>query len=255
MHYYQHSIGDYRRDTMHLTLLEHGVYRQLLDLYYLRECELDANALRKICVRSTEEMQAAESILNEFFEKTENGYKHKRCEKEIERFRAKSNKAKASADKRWSNVNANAMRTHSEGNANHKPITNNHKPITNKYISSSLRSDSCVSQQKINGVEVKEVFEHWKLVMHHPTSQLLEKREKLIKARLKSGYSVEQLKLAIDGHAKSPFHKNSKFDGIEYSLRETNIDKFIKYGEMTDDDFKRNNGELNWGDWSCIGEL
>lgn len=114
---------------MHLSLLEHGVYRQLLDLYYLNECELNANALRLICARSTEEIQAAESVLNEFFIKTETGYKHKRCDDEIARFHDKSKKAKASADARWSakqgNDNANAMRTHSEGNANHKPITNN----------------------------------------------------------------------------------------------------------------------------------
>lgn len=135
MHYYQHSIGDYRRDTMHLSLLEHGVYRQLLDLYYLNECELNANALRLICARTAEEIQAAESVLNEFFERTENGYKHKRCDEEIERYQNKSKKAKASADARWSakldGDNANAMRTHNERNANHKPITNNHKPLTN----------------------------------------------------------------------------------------------------------------------------
>ncbi len=130
MHYYQHSIGDYRRDTMHLTLLEHGVYRQLLDLYYLNECELDANALRLICARDADEIKAAESVLKEFFERTENGYKHKRCDSEIAKFHNKSIKARASADARWkpkSDVHdAKAMRTHCEGNANHKPITNNH---------------------------------------------------------------------------------------------------------------------------------
>lgn len=132
MHYYQHSIGDYRRDTMHLTLLEHGVYRQLLDLYYLNECELNANAMRLICARTAEEMQAVETVLNEFFVKTETGWSHKRCDAEIERFHAKSKKAKASADARWRDKDANAMRTHSEGNANHKPITNNHKPILSR---------------------------------------------------------------------------------------------------------------------------
>jgi uncharacterized protein YdaU (DUF1376 family) len=126
MHYYQHSIGDYRRDTMHLSLLEHGVYRQLLDLYYLNECELNANAMRLICARNAEEMQAVETVLNEFFIKTETGWSHKRCEAEIERFHAKSLKAKASADARWKADDANAMRTQCEGNANHKPITNNH---------------------------------------------------------------------------------------------------------------------------------
>lgn len=152
MHYYQHSIGDYRRDTMHLNLLEHGVYRQLLDLYYLNECELNANALRLICARSAEEIQAAESVLNEFFEKTETGYKHKRCDAEIAKFHNKSIKAKASADARWSakddKKDANAMRTHSEGNANHKPITNNHKPINNR--GSRLPNDWIAPQEYID---------------------------------------------------------------------------------------------------------
>ncbi len=37
MNFYKHHIGDYRRDTAHLSLLEHGVYRQLMDTYYLSE--------------------------------------------------------------------------------------------------------------------------------------------------------------------------------------------------------------------------
>lgn len=138
MHYYQHSIGDYRRDTMHLTLLEHGIYRQLLDLYYLNECELDANALRLICARSAEEIKAAETILNEFFIKTEKGWKHTRCDREIAKYQEKSEKAKASAEARWkakdTDKNANGMRTHSEGNANHKPITNNHINSTSVHF-------------------------------------------------------------------------------------------------------------------------
>ncbi len=37
MNYYRHHIGDYRSNTSHLSLLEHGIYRQLLDTYYLSE--------------------------------------------------------------------------------------------------------------------------------------------------------------------------------------------------------------------------
>ncbi len=141
MYYYQHHIGDYRRDTSHLSLLEHGVYRQLLDLYYITEKPIDANAMRLICVRNADEMQAFEQILKEFFVEENGLYFHKRCEDEIGRFHSKSNKASESAKKRWNKnkelvEDAKAMRTHSEGNANgmltinHKPLTNNH----NKYI-------------------------------------------------------------------------------------------------------------------------
>jgi uncharacterized protein YdaU (DUF1376 family) len=132
MHYFQHNIADYRKDTAHLTLLEHGVYRQLLDQYYLNEkpLPLDQDKLmRLLCARSEGEIRAVLSVLGDFFEKTELGYIHKRCDAEIEAFQSKQVKAVAAANKRWNN--ADAMQTHSEPNANHKPITINHKPITN----------------------------------------------------------------------------------------------------------------------------
>jgi len=133
MYYYQHHIGDYRRDTAHLTLLEHGIYRQLLDLYYISEKPLDANAMRLICARSADELQSVKQILSEFFTLEDGKYYHNRCEDEISKFHKKSDMAKASAKVRWNKnkdlQDANAMQTQCEGNANHKPITNNHKPI------------------------------------------------------------------------------------------------------------------------------
>jgi uncharacterized protein YdaU (DUF1376 family) len=138
MHYYQHNIADYRKDTSHLTLLEHGIYRQLLDSYYLDEMPLSndlAKLMRSHSVRSADEQQSLQNVLTDFFELTENGYIHKRCDETIAQYHGKSDKARASAMARWTNKhkssNANALQTHTEGNANHKPITNNHKPIKN----------------------------------------------------------------------------------------------------------------------------
>ena len=37
MHYYKFNIADYRKDTGHLSTLEHGIYRQLIDWQYLDE--------------------------------------------------------------------------------------------------------------------------------------------------------------------------------------------------------------------------
>jgi uncharacterized protein YdaU (DUF1376 family) len=146
MHYYQHNIGDYRKDTSHLSLLEHGIYRQLLDSYYLDEtplCNDLAKLMRSHSVRSADEQQALQNVLTDFFELTEEGYIHKRCDELIAQYHGKSEKARASANARWSNKhkgskrkqfegNANALQTQSEGNANHKPITKNHKPVVGK---------------------------------------------------------------------------------------------------------------------------
>lgn len=144
MHYYSHNIGDYRKDTHHLSLLEHGVYRQLLDTYYLSEKPLNldhAILMRTHCARNADDVQAIENVLRDFFVRTEEGYIHKRCDVEIEAFHSKSVSARESAKARWDRVRAekeaNAMRTHSEGNANHKPLTKNQEPEDQEPLSPS----------------------------------------------------------------------------------------------------------------------
>ena len=140
MHYYQHNIGDYRKDTSHLSLLEHGIYRQLLDSYYLDEKPLTkdlSKLMRTHSIRNTDEQQALKNVLNDFFELTDDGYIHARCDQEIAKYHLKSTKAKASANARW-HSDANALRTQSERNANHKPITNN------QYIKPKASADAIV---------------------------------------------------------------------------------------------------------------
>ena len=47
MNYYKRHIGDYLKDTAHLSLLEHGVYARLLDVYYTRETAIPDDHLRR----------------------------------------------------------------------------------------------------------------------------------------------------------------------------------------------------------------
>lgn len=141
MNYYERHIGDYLKDTAHLSLLEHGVYTRLMDVYYTREGAIPANeAARLIGARSKDEREALQTVLAEFFTLTDCGHVQDRCDREIARFKDKQAKAKRSADARWgkgephSEGNANAppdaMRTHSEGNAPRarpqSPDTSNH---------------------------------------------------------------------------------------------------------------------------------
>ena len=144
MHHYQFNIGDYKKDTAHLSLLEHGIYRMLIDSYYTNEGPLeadDAKLMRTHCVRSADEQQAYQNVINDFFEVVNGAYKHEGCDKVLAKIYEKSDKARESAAKRWAKKNkdlpkekcakdANAMRTHSEGNANGMlPIT--HNPLPN----------------------------------------------------------------------------------------------------------------------------
>lgn len=84
---------------------------------------------------------------------------------------------------------------------------------------------------------MNEVFDHWKMIMGHARARIDSKRETVIKGRLKDGYTVEDLKLAIDGCAACAWHmgandRNTRFDSITLILRDADhVDKFITYGE------------------------
>lgn len=132
MHFYSFNVGNYRRETNHLSLLEHGIYRSLIDTYYLYEKPLcgDINTLMRLhCVRTDEEIAAFKNVISDFFELIDGVYHHSDCDDLIAEYRAKSEKARQSAKRRWQK-DAGDMPTQSDSNAEGM-LTNNHKPITN----------------------------------------------------------------------------------------------------------------------------
>jgi len=147
MFYYQHNIGDFDKATRHLSRLERSVYRDLIDLYYDTEYQLNLDIkylCRKILALSNEESTAVEQVLIEFFTKTPNGWYHDRCEEEIEKFKnsktQKSEAGKKSAaarqEKRERALNGRSTELQQESNGaptKQETITIKHKPL-NKYI-------------------------------------------------------------------------------------------------------------------------
>jgi len=90
--YYFH-IGDYRRDTMGLNSLQHGIYHQLLDEYYLHEKPLHGSndpgivSELKAALRPLQRPQV-DYVLTKFFVRHEDGlWHHKRADKAIGRYR------------------------------------------------------------------------------------------------------------------------------------------------------------------------
>src|SRR5262245_20858244 len=93
-----------------------------------------------------------------------------------------------------------------------------HPPVTNRQVSANVTA----------------VFEYWKSQMGHPKAQLSDDREKAITARLKNGYTLEDIKLAIDGCKASGFHQGEngqgrKYDDIELICRKgSKLEQFIE---------------------------
>ena len=141
MHYYPHHIGDYKSATAHLTNEEDLAYRRLLEMYYDTESYIPletqwvARRLRVGC-------EALESVLKDFFLRTEEGWKHARCDLVIREYhemaeknrrngklggRPKSNKHGAENPVGSQSVPSGIpVETHSK--ANQEPITKNQKP-------------------------------------------------------------------------------------------------------------------------------
>lgn len=80
---------------------------------------------------------------------------------------------------------------------------------------------------------VSEVFDHWKAALNHPRAILDAKRQRLIRARLDEGFSVDDLKAAIEGCKASPFHQGENdrhqvYDDLTLICRDAgHIESFI----------------------------
>ena len=166
MHYYQYNIADYRKDTTHLTLLEHGCYRQLLDQFYLDEKPLPADEeklFRLFNARTEDEKTAIKNVLKDLWTKTEDGYVQGRSKTEIELYKDRLETASKSAKKRW---DKGSMPTQCQPNANpllttnHKPITNNQEPLTiNQYISKDFDIFWLAYPKKVGKEAARKAFD------------------------------------------------------------------------------------------------
>lgn len=125
MNYYPFHIGDYLSATRHLSWEEDAAYRRLLDTYYTTEkpLPLDLRAVCRLVLAQTEsQREAVETVLQEFFEKTENGWINRRADAEIDAMRVKQQKQREKANKRWhvqtqEHGSASAMPQHVDGDA------------------------------------------------------------------------------------------------------------------------------------------
>jgi len=159
MNYYERHLGDYAKDTGHLSLLEHGVYTLLLDRYYATEKPIPADqAYRLARARTRAEQRAVDAVLDEYFTLHDGRYHCTRADEEIEK---KNKRALANQEngrrggrpkkENWvddekpdqnpeqtqakpnDNPDQNPIKTQTEPKQNpteRQPVTSNQKPVT-----------------------------------------------------------------------------------------------------------------------------
>lgn len=142
MYYYQHHIGDFKSATAHLDDHQIATYLRMIWTCYDTEKPLTGD-LDDIAFAMRSDEKTVRLLLRHFFVETPDGWVNQRCKSEIEQYHAKSEKAKSSANARWKN--ANAMRTHTERNANEPVFDANQEPRTDNQIiiTSSAEPTGC----------------------------------------------------------------------------------------------------------------
>lgn len=140
---YPRKIEEWRRKTAGMSLEERGIYSELIDWYYCTGSQLtyDINALcRMVGATKRNEREAVKRIVDNpaLFSVKDGLLVQKMCDETLSFMAQKSSKASESANSRWSKnndiTNANALPTHSEGNANYK--------LETKEVSKEEKKDS-----------------------------------------------------------------------------------------------------------------
>ena len=90
VNYYERHLGDYARDTAHLSMLEHGAYGLLLDRYYATEAGIPADQAHRLArAKSPAERAAVDAVLTEFFTLSGGLWINSRADREVEKAQTK----------------------------------------------------------------------------------------------------------------------------------------------------------------------
>lgn len=139
MHYYQFNIGDYIKHTVHLSNDEDLAYRRLLDMYYDTEQPIPTD-IPLVSRRLRMGCEVVQAVLSEFFELTDEGYRNRRADAEIEAYNTYQEKQRANGKlggrpkKTHRFPTANPSQTQPEPKkslntpSNQEPINNNNNP-------------------------------------------------------------------------------------------------------------------------------
>ena len=151
MHYFQFNIGDYIKNTIHLSLMEDLAYRRLLDHYYDSEKPIPTD-IPMVSRKMRLDADIIQTVLSEFFELTPEGYRNHRADLEIASYHEYMAKQKANGSKggrpKKTQPKPTANPSKTQNNPKQEPLTTNHKPIDKKaQRGSRLALDFCLTKE------------------------------------------------------------------------------------------------------------
>ena len=194
-----------------MTAEEQGLYRNLLDEVWVRDGHVipdDPRILARVSMDPEAWARCGEKVLG-WMKRVEGGWTNdtalevihqaeRRAEKQA-RYRAKCGNAPGNEE---GNAPGNEAGSPSPSPSQEQE-QNEHPPTPRK------RGDPLAPS-------VQAVFEAWRETLNHPEAKLTPKRRKHVEARLRDGYTVEQLVAAINGCRASPYHQGENETGTVY---------------------------------------
>ena len=143
MHYYQHHIGDFIKDTSYLTNEEIGIYMKLIWLYYDTEEPLPNDIfVLSMKTNARDNEVAVQGILDMYFQLLDDKWHHTRCDKEIAEYQAFCVKQKANGLKGGRPKITQQEPTDNPMGFQAEPkitLTTNHKPLTSIGVAKATK--------------------------------------------------------------------------------------------------------------------
>jgi len=133
--WYKFHIGDYLTHTVHLSDAEDLAYRRLLDLYYMSEKMIPLD-IRVVSRKIRLDEDITESVLEEFFERTDDGYFNNRCATEVAKYQAQ-----VATNKRLGSMGGRPKKTDSDTKGNPKKIQIKKKNTISSVAPTTSRFD------------------------------------------------------------------------------------------------------------------
>jgi uncharacterized protein YdaU (DUF1376 family) len=226
-HWYAFYPGDYGRDTAHLSLVEDGAYRRLLDYCYStgKPIPTCVEQVFRICRAFVPEEQAAvQSVLRQFFLEQPDGWHNPRAESELCKsrgIRAKRITAgKISASKRAAHVATSV-------GAPVEHVLTQPQPQPQPQKEENITSKPSVFDLELREI-VLAVWDYYIATIgkNPKLYTLTDNRKRMGVARVRDLWPraaepkresvIELMKLCVDRLASSPFHKGQNEQGKKY---------------------------------------
>lgn len=201
-----------------LTLSERGAYRELIDTYMLNNGNVDINI--NVWVRkwnsSTDEIN---SILNRL--------------KELKLIIIESNKLIInSCDNRLLMVNKN--RENGKKGGRPKTQTETQTQTQTKPNSIGKEKEKEKDKEKVIPIDEQKLISQFNLIFGKKSKVLGTKAKKQLQARLKEGYTKEDILLAMHNASKDQHHidSNFKYITLEFMSRQDKLDRFVNMNQF-----------------------